>query len=110
MTNTESMITVEVAYALPDRQAIVEVAVPEGTSLREAVKRSSIHEHFPEVDMDSADLGIFGKLERNPEQRVVRSGERIEIYRELLVDPKESRRRRAEKAKAEKSKDKSPDR
>ena len=95
MTNS---INIEVAYALPDKQRIVALSVEKGCSPLEAVERSKIAELFPGVDMTDAKLGVFGKAIK-PDSYVLRPGDRIEVYRPLLVDPKEVRKKRAEKAK-----------
>jgi putative ubiquitin-RnfH superfamily antitoxin RatB of RatAB toxin-antitoxin module len=91
-------IVVEVAYARPDVQRIVQLRVPEGTTLQEALERSAITEHFPEIDLASAAVGVFGKVEKKRD-RVLREWDRVEIYRPLEIDP---RARRAERAKAAK--------
>ncbi|MCR9106013.1 MAG: RnfH family protein [Gammaproteobacteria bacterium] len=93
---TENTITVEVAYALPHKQSILEVQVAEGTTALEAARQSSIVNAYPEIDLDNAKLGIFGKIV-SPTQ-VVRAGERVEIYRPLQADPKEVRKARAARA------------
>lgn len=98
------MIMVEVVYALPDKQRLLRLKLPAGTNMREAVLRSGIQEHFPGLDVQQAPLGIFGKAVAKPEERVLEEGERVEIYRPLLADPKEVRKQRAAKvaqAKAE---------
>ena len=94
MSDEVREIVVEVAYARPDAQRIVQLRVPEGTTLREAVERSGITEHFPEIDLENADYGIFGKVERKHD-RVLRDWDRVEIYRPLAVDPKAKRAARA---------------
>ena len=88
------MTIIEVAYATPERQKIVECEVEAGTSLRDAVKSSTILEYFPEIAVETCDLGIFGKLVAP--QYELAEGDRIEIYRPLIADPKEIRRQRAE--------------
>ena len=88
-------ITVEVAYATPARQSIVPLQVKQGTTLLEAVKLSGLPEQFPELDLSQAKFGIFSKI--SPPETVLREKDRVEIYRELIADPKESRRKRAEK-------------
>ncbi|MFA5678788.1 MAG: RnfH family protein [Pseudomonas sp.] len=95
----EPGITVEVAYALPDKQRIVRIAVPAGTTMLEAVQLSRIAEYFPGLDVDNSPMGIFGKAVAAPAQRVLAEGERVEIYRPLIADPKEVRKQRAAKAK-----------
>lgn len=91
-------IAVEVACATPEKQRIVTVQVASGSSLRDAVERSHIAEEFPEIDVMSAPLGIFGKKVPKPEQTEVKAGERVEIYRPLIIDPKQARQNRAAKA------------
>ncbi|WP_461536125.1 RnfH family protein [Spongorhabdus nitratireducens] len=98
--NSTSEIQVEVAYARPDEQVIVPLTVPAGTTVFEAAQRSGITEKFPEIELGSAKMGIFGKTVPKPQERALENGERVEIYRPLIADPKEVRRRRAEKAKA----------
>ena len=93
-------ITIEVVYGLPQEQALLVMAVPAGTTAREAVRLSGLAARFPELDPGHAPLGIFGKLEKDPAARVLREGDRVEVYRPLLIDPKEARRLRAERAKA----------
>lgn len=95
----EQMIRVEVAYALPDKQKLISLEVPRGTSMYEAAERSGITGHFEGLDLDKAPMGIFGKAEGNPRKRVLEEGERVEIYRPLIIDPKEVRKARAEKKK-----------
>lgn len=94
----QALIQVEVAYATPDKQLILSLKVPEGVTMFEAAERSNIVEHFPEIVLEQASMGIFGRLEKKPKQRVLKDQERVEIYRPLQVDPKEIRRRRAEQA------------
>lgn len=94
------IIRVEVAYALPRQQRVIALAVPAGTTMTEAVQRSGITTEFPEIDPATMPLGVFGKVERSPATRVLRDGERVEIYRPLASDPKEARKARAAKAKA----------
>lgn len=93
-------VVVEVVYALAGEQKLLSLSVPLGTTAREAALRSALHEHFPGLDLASAALGIFGKVLAKPEERVLEAGERVEIYRPLLADPKEVRKARAAKARA----------
>ena len=94
----EPMVDVEVVYAAVDRQALLSVAVPVGTTVRAALLRSGIGDGFPELNLADCPVGIFGKVIADPETRPVQAGDRIEIYRPLLADPKEVRRLRAAKA------------
>lgn len=93
-------ITIEVVYGLPDEQVLLSLAVPVGTTVREAARRSGLAARFPAIDIEHAPLGVFGKLVKDSGTRILRDGERVEIYRPLLIDPKEARRLRAERAKA----------
>ncbi|UZJ59856.1 RnfH family protein [Pseudomonas sp. KU26590] len=94
----EPMIRVEVVYAAVDRQELLALDMPVGTSVRAAAIASGMAERFPELDLVRCQLGIFGKLVGDPEQRKLEAGDRVEIYRPLLADPKEVRRLRALKA------------
>ncbi len=96
-------IQVEVAYARPGEQLIIPLTVMAGTTVYDAAVKSGIAERFPEIELASAKMGIFGKTVPKPQDRVLENGERVEIYRPLIADPKEVRRRRAEKAKAARS-------
>lgn len=94
----EPLIEVEVVYAAVDRQVLLTVAVPAGTTVRTALHKSGIDTQFPELDLAVCPVGIFAKQILDPDSRVVQAGDRIEIYRPLLADPKEVRRLRAAKA------------
>ncbi|TYL48885.1 RnfH family protein [Marinomonas sp. IMCC 4694] len=89
---------VEVAYALPEKQKIIVLEVEEHCTVRDAVRQSNISVFFPDVDPETVKVGIFGKAIRNPEEHVLKEGERVELYRELQVDPKQARANRAAKA------------
>ena len=94
----ESVIEIEVVYAAVDRQVLRTVSVPEGATVRDALRKSGIGDEFPELDLAECPVGIFGKVIADPEVRLIQAGDRIEIYRPLLADPKEVRRLRAAKA------------
>jgi len=91
------MIRVEVAFARPDKQKIVELEVEQGTTAVDAVRHSGIVELFPEIDPDSSSMGIFGKAVKSPSTHELREGDRVEIYRPLTIDPKQARLNRAKK-------------
>lgn len=95
-------IKVEVAYAAPHSQEIVELEVKEGITVEEAIVQSKIKDLYPEIDLEQNKVGIFGKL--NKLDYVLKPGDRIEIYRPLIADPKEMRKQRAEKLKKKKEK------
>ncbi len=91
-------ILVEVAYATPERQTIRSLKVAEGTTALEAAQRSGIAEEYPGLVIDDGTrMGVFGHVVA-PSQ-VLKAGERVEIYRPLIADPKEVRKARAARAK-----------
>ena len=96
MENTE-FIQVEVAYARPDVQVIIPLKVHSDATIEEVVRQSGILERFPEIDLEVNKLGVFGKLSKR--DAGLHDGDRVEIYRALIADPKEVRRRRAGKKK-----------
>jgi len=100
--NQGQKILVEVAYATPEKQLIIPLNVDAGCTVLEAVQLSAINEKFSEIDLPNAKMGIFGKLVAKPEELELQENDRVEIYRPLIADPKEVRKKRAEKAKAEK--------
>ena len=91
-------IVVEVVYALADKQKLLRLSLPYGTTVRQAVLQSGMEAHFPGVDLAGSPLGIFGKAVAKPDERVLEDGERVEIYRPLIADPKEVRKQRAARA------------
>ena len=95
-------MNVEVAYALPTEQKILTVTVPDGCTVYEAVIKSGIVEIFPQIDPDNDPMGIFAKAIKNPKETIIKEGQRVEIYRPLIADPKEARAKRAAKVKAKK--------
>jgi putative ubiquitin-RnfH superfamily antitoxin RatB of RatAB toxin-antitoxin module len=100
----DKTINVEVAYATPHKQAIVEVQVAAGTTALEAAQQSGISDRFNDIDLDNAKLGVFGNLV-TPKQ-VLREGDRVEVYRPLIADPKEVRKARAARAKERREQEK----
>ncbi len=96
------MIPVEVVYALPLRQCLLQLQVPEGSTALEVVQQSGILPQFSEIDLATASMGVFSRLLDGhtlplPAEYKVRPHDRIEIYRPLLVDPKQARLQRARK-------------
>lgn len=96
LSPTARMLRVEIVYALRDRQVLLTLEVEEGTTARLAVERSGILQRYPEVDLARAGLGVFGRVV-SPET-LLRDGDRVEIYRLLIADPKQARRERAQRA------------
>lgn len=89
------MISVQVAYATPDNQIIKKITIPEFSTVEVAITSSGLLEEFPEIDLLKNDVGVFS--ERRQLSDSIREGDRIEIYRKLIADPKEVRRVRARK-------------
>ncbi len=90
-------IQVEVVYGLAEEQALLSVDVPENSQVKEVILASGILEQFPQIDLDKVKVGLFGKLTKMDQS--VRARDRIEIYRPLIADPKEVRKRRAAEGK-----------
>lgn len=90
----ETNIDVEVAYALPEGQKIIALQVVLGTTAYEAALQSGIDKAFPGLDIEGSDMGIFGKAVK-PRDYQLQAGDRVEIYRPLIIDPKEVRKNRA---------------
>jgi len=90
-------ISIEVVYALPGKQEIVNLKLPAGTTVRQAIEQSGVLEKYPEIDLAKNKLGVFAKLTK-PDS-VLRDRDRVEIYRPLIADPKEVRKQRAAEGK-----------
>ena len=94
---------IQVVYATPDQQSIVELDVPDETTVFEAAVQSGLANQFPDIDLDTIPMGIFGVRVKTATTTILHPGDRVELYRSLLVDPKESRRTRAESQKRDRS-------
>ena len=92
------MIKVEVAYATPEKQKIISLDVMQGTTAYQAAELSGIVNEFPEIVLEDAKIGLFGKAVRAPKDEILRDMDRVEIYRPLIIDPKAARANRAAKA------------
>ena len=88
-----TLISVTVVYALPETAIEIEVRLPPGATVNDALERSGIATQHPEVNIAQCPVGIFGK--RVHGQAFIANGDRIEIYRSLVADPKQTRRQRA---------------
>lgn len=94
---TVSDINIEVTYALPEKQFLLSVKVAEGTTIEDAIIASGILSLRDDIDLKKNKVGIYSRPAKLTD--IVQEGERIEIYRPLIADPKELRRKRAEKSK-----------
>ena len=97
MERGAGQVRVEVAYARPDQQALLEVQVASGATVREAIEASGMLGRFPEIDLEKNKVGVFGKL--TPLDAPLKPDDRVEIYRPLIGDPKEIRKLRAAEGK-----------
>lgn len=88
-------VRVQVCYARSDVQCLRELSLPSGSTLQAAVEQSGVLREFPEIDLAVFRVGVYGKLKTL--DTVLREHDRVEIYRHLIADPKESRRKRAVK-------------
>ena len=91
-------IQVEVIYALPEEQNLLVVDVEEGVEISQVIQQSGVLKLYPELDLDTMKVGLFGKIAVMSQK--VRDKDRIEIYRPLIADPKEVRKKRAAEGKA----------
>jgi uncharacterized protein len=91
------LISVEVCYALAEKQHLVKLRLAEGSTLQQALEASGLLEKHPEIDLKKNKFGIFAKLSKL--DTVLRERDRVEIYRPLIADPKEVRKQRAAEGK-----------
>lgn len=89
-------INIEVAYATPAKQSLIELTVPNGSTVEQGILASGIIDIHTEIDLKTAKVGVWNRVCKPSVE--LRDGDRIEIYRPLIADPKEVRKRRAEKA------------
>lgn len=92
----QSQIKIEVVYALPEKQVLLEVEVDAGTNVRQAIERSGILSRFPEIELARGRVGIFGRPVHL--DALLNDGDRVEIYRPLMADPKQARQGRAQQS------------
>lgn len=96
-------LKVEVCYALPEKQTLLQFEVDESLSIEEVIEQSGVLEIHSEIDLKSIKVGVFSKLAKLTD--TLQDGDRVELYRPLLIDPKEVRKERALKAKQDAQKD-----
>jgi putative ubiquitin-RnfH superfamily antitoxin RatB of RatAB toxin-antitoxin module len=95
----DNAIEIEVVYGLPNKQSLLKVSVEANSSVEDAINTSGILSLHPEIDLESNKVGVWNRVCKLTQN--LSDGDRIEIYRPLIADPKEVRKRRAEKAKEE---------
>lgn len=88
----DELLRVRVVYALPHRQVVVDLTLQQGATVGEAVAKSQLQQHYPQIASEPLNCAIFGR--GVPLSALLQDGDRVEILRPLLVDPKEQRRRR----------------
>jgi len=98
-SETEEKVTIEVVYGVPHKQKILTLCVADGTTVEQAIIDSGVIALFPEIDLTVNKVGVWNRAVKLSE--VVNDLDRIEVYRPLIADPKDVRKRRAEKAKLE---------
>ena len=91
-------LSIEIAYALPQKQELVQLKLPAGSTVQQAIEASGLKQKHPEIDLAKNKVGIFGKLSKL--DAPLRDRDRVEIYRPLIADPKEVRKQRADEGKA----------
>ncbi len=96
--SNQGKIKVEVCYALPDKQTLLSLEIEASATIENIIKQSGILELYPEIDLSENKVGVFSKLAKLSD--TLHDGDRIEIYRPLIADPKEVRKQRAQKNKA----------
>jgi putative ubiquitin-RnfH superfamily antitoxin RatB of RatAB toxin-antitoxin module len=95
--SVSASINVEVVYALPVRQEVVRLKLPQGATLQQAIEASGLPQKYPEIDPAKGKFGVYAKLAKP--DTVLRDRDRVEIYRPLIADPKEVRKQRAAEGK-----------
>lgn len=93
----ENRVTLEVAYATPADQTVLILESEPGITVEQAIERSGILDQHPEIDLKVNKVGVYGKAAKL--NQVLNSGDRVEIYRPLIADPKEARKKRAQQGK-----------
>ena len=98
MRKMAESLSIEIAYALPQKQELVLLKLPAGSTVQQAIEASGLKQKHPEIDLAKNKVGVFGKLSKL--DTTLRDRDRVEIYRPLIADPKEIRRKRADEGKA----------
>ena len=98
MRKMAESLSIEIAYALPQKQELVQLKLPAGSTVQQAIEASGLKQKHPEIDLAKNKVGVFGKLSKL--DTPLRDRDRVEIYRPLIADPKEVRKKRADGGKA----------
>lgn len=93
----DELIPAQVVYAKPEEQWLHDLQVPADATVEEVIRQSGVLQHFPEIDLSKNKVGVFGKL--TTLKATLNPGDRVEIYRPLIADPKEARKKRAAEGK-----------
>lgn len=96
---SDSTITIEITYALPTKQTLISLTVVKGSTVQSAIDQSGLLQKYSDIDLTINRVGIWYKTTKL--DTILKQGDRIEIYRPLIADPKEVRKLRAAKAKEE---------
>jgi putative ubiquitin-RnfH superfamily antitoxin RatB of RatAB toxin-antitoxin module len=94
-----NQLSIELVYGLPQRQTLISLMVPLDTTVEQAIKQSGLLNIYPDIDLALNKVGVWNRACKLND--VLKDGDRVEIYRPLIADPKEIRKRRAQKAKDE---------
>ena len=106
---TEGTVAIEVVFAAPEKQEVIQLEVPPGTLILDAVRLSGIESHFSGYELSALSVGVWNEVK--PQSYVVQSGDRVEVYRSLITTAKDARRRGAEaQASKEPQREKEPQR
>ena len=97
MRKMAESLSIEIAYALSQKQELVHLKLPAGSTVQQAIDASGLRLRYPEIDLVKHKVGVFGKLSKL--DAPLRDRDRVEIYRPLIADPKEVRKKRAEEGK-----------
>jgi len=89
----QALIQIELIYALPQNQTLINLSIQSDATVEQAIEQSGILKDYPEIDLQTNKVGIFSKVCQLSDG--LHPGDRIEIYRALIIDPKEARKKRA---------------
>ncbi len=94
---------VEVAWARPDQQCLLALDLPEGSTVNDALAAARLMQPYAELSAPDLVVGIWGQVEKSPQTRQLQAGDRVEVYRPLLIDPMTARKARADKVRQQRA-------